>query len=176
MFLQGYFASVEKYSIKQLLTSGTDGKPGDVCSIVMTSSTLDCTQVSSSLSTSTVSLNVSWIHKQCCVSQYFQQFYSIAIYCKCHYLPVVLLAMLRTFEDMRWRFSRILSTVRQGPSCRPRVGPVGQTFRWGDVLELGGRMFPSFCWNTQSLVRSVESLCQKACWLKNNTVLIFYIN
>lgn len=34
------------------LTSGTGGRPGDCCSMVMTSSTLDCTQARSSCSTS----------------------------------------------------------------------------------------------------------------------------
>lgn len=40
-----------------MLTSGTEGRPGDCCSRVMTSSRLDWTQDTSSLSTSAVSLN-----------------------------------------------------------------------------------------------------------------------
>ena len=38
------------------LTSGAEGSPGNRCSMLMTSSTLDWSQVSSSLSTSVVSL------------------------------------------------------------------------------------------------------------------------
>lgn len=136
----------------------------------MTSSTLDCTQDNSSLSTSAVSLYAkSTNNKQSvksCISCVCSHVWTYKIdYNCCNYLPVVLLAILRTFEETRWSLPRILSTVRQGPWCGPPVRPVGETSRWGDVLEL-------FCWNTQSLVRSVDSFCQTACCRYKNTALI----
>lgn len=83
-----------------------------------------------------------------------------------YYLPVVLFAMLRTLEEIRWSLPTILSTVRQGPWCSPLLWPAGESSRWGDTLERADWTFPLFCWNTQSLVQSVDSLCQTACCLK----------
>lgn len=83
-----------------------------------------------------------------------------------NYLPVVLFAMLRTLEEIKWSLPTILSTVRHGPWCSPLLWPAGESSRWGDMLELADWMFPLFCWNTQSFVRSVDSLCQTACCLK----------
>lgn len=72
-----------------------------------------------------------------------------------NYLPVALLAMLPTLEEMRMSLLRIWSTVRHGPHAAGGA--------------LGDWMPPLFSWKTQSLVRSVDSPGEAASFLSSNT-------